>query len=200
MQFNHAEYKASYYQVTAIPKTGYPEVAFSGRSNVGKSSLINKILNRKRLAQVSKTPGKTRALNYFEIDHKYYFVDLPGFGYAKISKKEKAEWSSLIESYLKQSQHLKGIVHIIDCRRGMMETDWALIEFIDYIQKEINSDLNVLWVLSKSDKLKTKARSEVYKKTLDDLKCDPGQLVFFSALKGQGVVEIRKIIQEMLKR
>jgi len=200
MQFNSAEYVASFYKASDIPKTGYPEVAFAGRSNVGKSTLINKVINRKKIAQVSKTPGKTRALNYFEINYKYYFVDLPGFGYAKISKKEKETWGTLIESYLQSSKSLKGIVHIIDCRRGLMDIDRTLIEYIDYIQQNTNNSLKVLWVLSKSDKLKTKARSEVYKKVLDDLKCDPGQLIFFSALKGQGVVEIRKIIMEMLIR
>ncbi len=200
MQFNNAEYIASFYKASDIPRTGYPEIAFAGRSNVGKSTLINRVLNRKKLAQVSKTPGKTRALNYFEIDHKYYFVDLPGFGYAKISKKERETWGALIESYLQNSTKLKGIIHIIDCRRGLMDIDRALVEYIDYIQQKTNNNLKVLWVLSKSDKLKSKARPEIYKKALDDLECDPGQLIFFSALKGQGIVEIRKIIMEMLIR
>ena len=129
----------SYFNVEDLPKTGYPEIAFAGRSNVGKSSLINKILNRKKIAQVSKTPGKTKALNYFEINHKYYFVDLPGYGYAKVSKKERGSWGELIESYLVMSKNLKGIVHIIDCRRGIMDIDWALIEYLYLVQSKFNN-------------------------------------------------------------
>jgi len=175
-----------------------PEIAFAGRSNVGKSTLMNKVLNRKKLVQVSKTPGKTKALNYFEVDGKFHFVDLPGFGYAKVPLKEKQSWGKLIESYLKGSPNLKGLVHIIDSRRGLMDADWTLIEFVSYIHNELGKDLSVLYVLSKSDKLKSKVRSNTYKKAIQDLGCDPRQLIFFSALSGQGVAEIRKLILEIL--
>jgi GTP-binding protein len=198
MQFNKAEYLSSFFKFKDIPTTGLPEIAFAGRSNVGKSTLINKVLNRKKLVQVSKTPGKTKALNYFAVDNKYHFVDLPGFGYAKVPLKEKQSWGKLIENYLKGSPNLKGLVHIIDSRRGLMESDWTLIEFVSYIHNELGKDLNVLYVLSKSDKLKSKARSDTYQKTIQDLGCDPRQLIFFSALSGQGVTEIRKIIAEIL--
>ncbi|RKX19665.1 MAG: YihA family ribosome biogenesis GTP-binding protein [Candidatus Zixiibacteriota bacterium] len=194
MWFANAEYVGSFFKVEDIPKTGYPEIAFAGRSNVGKSTLINKILNRKKLAQVSKTPGKTRALNYFEIDHKYYFVDLPGFGYAKISKKDRERWGKLIESYFKTSKKLKGVIHIIDSRRGLMDSDRSLKEYIDYF------DIEVLWVLSKVDKLKNQARADIYKNTLHELNCSPQRLMFFSAVDGLGVTEIKKLIMEILKR
>ncbi len=194
MWFANAEYVGSFFKVEDIPKTGYPEIAFAGRSNVGKSTLINKILNRKKLAQVSKTPGKTRALNYFEIDHKYYFVDLPGFGYAKISKKDREQWGKLIESYFKTSKKLKGVIHIIDSRRGLMDSDRSLKEYIDYF------DIEVLWVLSKVDKLKNQARADIYKNTLHELNCSPQRLMFFSAVDGLGVTEIKKLIMEILKR
>jgi GTP-binding protein len=193
MRFTNAEYVGSFFKAGDIPKTGYPEIAFAGRSNVGKSTLINKILNRKKLAQVSKTPGKTRALNYFEIDHKYYFVDLPGFGYAKISKKDRGRWGKLIESYFKTSKKFKGMIHIIDSRRGLMDSDRTLIEYIYHF------DIDVLWVLSKVDKLKKQARAEVYQKTLQELKCSPQRLMFFSAVDGLGVIEIKNLIMEMLK-
>lgn len=193
MYFKNANYVSSFFKAKDIPKTGYPEIAFAGRSNVGKSTLINKILNRKKLAQVSKTPGKTRALNYFEIDHKYYFVDLPGFGFAKIPKKDKAQWNRLIESYFKTAKYLKGVVHIIDSRRGLMDSDRTLIEYISYF------NINVLWVMSKADKLKKQARTEVYQNTLQELGCDPQRLIFFSAVNGLGVFEIRNLIMEMLK-
>ena len=194
MWFANAEYVGSFFKVEDIPKTGYPEIAFAGRSNVGKSTLINKILNRKKLAQVSKSPGKTRALNYFEIDHKYYFVDLPGFGYAKISKKDREQWGKLIESYFKTSKKLKGVIHIIDSRRGLMDSDRSLKEYIDYF------DIEVLWVLSKVDKLKNQARADIYRNTLHELNCSPQRLMFFSAVDGLGVTEIKKLIMEILKR
>jgi len=198
MQFNNAQYITSVFNIKTIPDTGHPEVAFAGRSNVGKSTLINKVLNRKKLVQVSKSPGKTKALNYFEISSKYYFVDLPGYGYAKVSKSERKEWGKLLDDYFRNSKNLNGLVHIIDSRRGLQTVDWELIEFMGYIQKEINNKLNVLWILSKSDKLKKREQSQIYKKTLNELECHPEQLVFFSALNGQGLLEIRKLIMEML--
>jgi GTP-binding protein len=200
MQFKNAEYIASFYNINDIPNTGYPEIAFAGRSNVGKSSLINKVLNRKRLAQVSKTPGKTRALNYFEIDRKYYFVDLPGFGFAKISQKERKSWGKLIESYLNNSANLVGLVHIIDSRRGLTDLDRMLIDFLQASLMRSSRKLHILWVLSKADKIGKKIRTEVYTKVLQELDCDPYQLVFFSILSGQGVVEVRKNIMEMLSQ
>lgn len=200
MKFNQAEYVASYFSHNDIPQTGYPEVAFAGRSNVGKSTLINNVLNRKKLVQVSKTPGKTKALNYFEINSKYYFVDLPGFGFAKVPKAERLTWGKLIDGYLSNSSGLKGLVHIIDCRRGVLKTDWTLIEFISHINNELEKDIQVLYVLSKADKLKNKARAEIYKSTLNDLKCDPQQLIFSSSLSGQGIPEIRKLVAEIITR
>ena len=200
MQFKDAKYVASYFKLKDIPRTGYPEIAFAGRSNAGKSTLINKILNRKKLVQVSNTPGKTKALNYFEINGKYYFVDLPGFGYAKISKTERDSWGELIEAFLKDSPQLKGLVHIIDSRRGILDVDWTLIEYVSYIHNELGKDLNVVYVLSKADKLKNKARGEVYKSTIDELQCDPRQLIFSSAISGQGITEIRNAVAEILSR
>jgi GTP-binding protein len=200
MQFNEAKYLSSFFDFNHLPTSGYPEIAFAGRSNVGKSTLINKVLNRKKLAQVAKTPGKTRALNYFEVDGKYYFVDLPGYGFARVSKKERNAWEKLIESYLKNSSRLKGLIHIMDSRRGVLDTDWTLIEFISYIYKSLDRKIEVLYVLSKADKLKAKARSETYKEVLAKLGCDPRQLIFFSSLNGQGLYEIRNSIMEILNR
>ena len=199
MFFKQAKYLSSYFKFEAIPKFNIPEIAFAGRSNVGKSTLINKVLNRKSLVQVSKTPGKTRALNYFEIDGKYHFVDLPGYGFAKVSKSDRDAWGKLIESYLSGSPNLKGLVHILDCRRGLTELDWTLIEFVSYINSRQDKSLQVVYVLSKADKLKSKGRSEIYRRVLAELQCDPRQLIFFSAINGQGVIEIRKIIAGILE-
>jgi GTP-binding protein len=200
MLFKEAEFVGSFYDVAQAPRTSFPEVAFAGRSNVGKSTLINKVLNRKKLAQVSKTPGKTKALNYFAVDRKFYFVDLPGYGFAKISKKERLDWGALIESYLHNSVALKGIVHIIDSRRGMMETDWLLVDFINDINKNRVLALKTVWVLSKIDKLGMNARTETLGKTIQLLRCQASQVIGFSAINGDGVFEIRKLIREMFTK
>ena len=200
MLFREAEFVGSFYDVAQAPRTGYPEVAFAGRSNVGKSTLINKVLNRKKLVQVSKTPGKTRALNYFVVDRKFYFVDLPGYGFAKISKMERQNWGKLIESYLRNSVVLKGIVHIIDSRRGLMETDWLLVDFVADINKKREAALKTIWILSKIDKLGARAKAESLGKTVRLLKCREAQVIGFSAINGDGVFEIRKLIREMLTK
>jgi GTP-binding protein len=194
MEFSEAAFIGSFYKIEQIPRNSYPQIAFAGRSNVGKSSLLNRILNRKNLAQVAKTPGKTRALNFYEIDRKYYFVDLPGYGFAKISKEEQDAWRKLIDSYLGQSEQLKGVIHIIDSRRGLDDADLDLIEYIEAPQTR------ALWVLSKSDKLSVSEKKNIYQDTLNRLRCSPKDLVFFSSLDGTGVVELRKQILEMLKQ
>lgn len=200
MLFKEAEFVGSFYDAAQTPRTGYPEVAFAGRSNVGKSTLINKVLNRKKLVQVSKTPGKTRALNYFMVDRKFYFVDLPGYGFAKISKKERLDWGALIESYLHNSVALKGIVHIIDSRRGLMETDWLLVDFVADVNKKREAALKTIWILSKIDKLGKRTKVESISKTVRLLKCRESQVIGFSAINGDGVFEIRKLIREMLTK
>lgn len=198
MQFKNARYLSSYFDVSELPKTDFPEIAFAGRSNVGKSTLINTVLNRKKLALVSKTPGKTRALNYYEVDGKYYFVDLPGYGFARVSKKERYAWEPLIESYLKTSPNLKGVVHVLDSRLGLTDLDYTLVEYSGHIKRNVNARLGLLWVLTKADKLGSQARKERYQEVLSGLGSDPPCLVFFSALNGTGVVEVRRRIMEIL--
>ncbi len=129
------------------PEEGLPEIAFAGKSNVGKSSLINTIINRKRLAKTSSTPGRTQMINYFTINGSYFFVDLPGYGYAKVSKEQKKGWGQMLEDYLQGSPNLKAVVLILDIRRLLQADDWTLIEFLNAY------DIPIILVLTKTDKI-----------------------------------------------
>jgi GTP-binding protein len=136
------------------PELELPEIAFSGRSNVGKSSLINSLLNRKKLVKVSSNPGKTRTINFFLINEQYVMVDLPGYGYAAVSKSEKASWGRMIEDYLKYRENLKNVVLLVDIRHAPTADDKLMYDFIKYYRK------SVIVVATKLDKI---TRSSVNK-------------------------------------
>ena len=147
MKITSVEFIKSVARIDQAPADGLPEIAFAGRSNVGKSSLLNALLNRKKMALVSSTPGKTRLLNYFLINNSFYFVDLPGYGYAKASKSMLVEWQKLIERYLTTSPHLRGIVALFDLRHNITNMDLDLIEWLGMQQ------LSTVLVGTKADKL-----------------------------------------------
>lgn len=129
------------------PKTGYPEIGFLGRSNVGKSSLTNVLINRRDYAHTSGQPGKTQTLNFYEVNHKLYFVDVPGYGYAKVSKTEREKWASMIETYLTQRDTLRGVISLIDGRHEPTEFDLQMRDWLEYY------NIPVLYVATKVDKI-----------------------------------------------
>jgi GTP-binding protein len=129
------------------PADNLPEIVIAGRSNSGKSTLINNLANNKKLAKVSSTPGKTRLINFCVIDKKFYLVDLPGYGFAKISHEEKSQWESLIESYLKVSTNLKIVCLLIDSRHGILQSDRQMMEWLNYFHRPY------IIILTKSDKI-----------------------------------------------
>ena len=137
-----------------FPSDGLPEVAFAGRSNVGKSSLLNALAGRRSLARTSGTPGKTRECNYYRVNETLYFVDLPGFGYAKTSKQERARWARLIERYVEERETLRLLVHLVDSRRAPGETDRSFIEWMR------GRDVPYAMALSKCDKLSGNERAK----------------------------------------
>ena len=137
----------SFYKLNQLPKDSLPQIAFAGRSNVGKSSLLNKITGHRKAAKVSQTPGKTRALNFFLINDKFYFVDLPGYGYAKVSKVERASWGQLIEDYLVATQNLAGLMVLLDSRRDPNKADEELIEWLG------EKELPCVAIITKTDKI-----------------------------------------------
>ena len=175
-----------------LPRDRLPEVAFAGRSNVGKSSALNRLVNLKKLAKISSTPGKTRMINFFLINKNLYFVDLPGYGYARAPKSMQKSWGKLVEDYLKERENLKGTVLLVDSRRGPMEPDLQLLEWLDYY------GLSKLIVLTKKDKLSRSAVLENARKTCEVLKLDSGSLVLFSAKTGEGKDKILNWIQHVI--
>lgn len=191
MNFNKAEFKTSYGTFKQIPPSSKTEIAFAGRSNVGKSSLINKIFNRKSLARVSAVPGKTATINFFELEN-IHFVDLPGYGYAKVAKSEKQRWAELIEGYLNDDRDLALVFQLVDFRHPPTADDIMMINFL------IDSGLPFVVVLTKADKLSKKQRAERREALLTELPCaEDITVIEFSAQTGEGVEEIRAIIEEI---
>ena len=137
-----------------FPRSGIPEVAVSGRSNVGKSSLLNTLFMRKNLARVSREPGKTRTVNFFSVNDKFYLVDLPGYGYAKVSKSQRESWQRVIRGYLRHRETLAGVVQLVDARHDPTRDDLRMI------QELIDAEREFLIVLTKADKLKRSQRSK----------------------------------------
>lgn len=191
MNYNKAEFKASYGSLKQLPPPERPEFAFSGRSNVGKSSLINKLLNRKALARVSSVPGKTVTVNFYSLEN-IYIVDLPGYGYAKVAKSEKERWAGLVEGYLRERESLALVFQLIDFRHPPTADDLLMIDFL------VESEIPFVVVLTKADKLKKSERVKRRTALLSELPyADEITMVEFSAETGEGRDELRKIMEEI---
>jgi GTP-binding protein len=173
------------------PETTLPEVAFAGRSNVGKSSLLNALVRRKAFARVSRTPGRTREINFFEVNRRFVLVDLPGYGYAQISKARRAEWRPLIEGYLRGSEQLRGVVQLLDARREPSDDDLRMLEFLG----EIGAPTIV--AVTKVDKLTPRAAAERVQALTDSLGLDTDQVIPFSAHTGRGRDELASAIVQL---
>ena len=148
MKIHSAEFLLSASTIRQFPAATLPEIAFAGRSNVGKSTLINSLLSRKKLVKTSGTPGKTQLINFFKVNDQFYFVDLPGYGYAKVPESVQRKWQKLVEAYLSERETLRSVVLIIDCRHNPTIQDRQLLEWLEYYQRPS------LIVASKIDKLK----------------------------------------------
>ena len=170
-----------------FPREGFPEVAFLGRSNVGKSSLINVLVGQKKLAFTSSKPGCTQTLNFYRIDGAMYFVDLPGYGYAKVSKTQTLEWQKLIENYLREREPLSLAILVLDARRGWMETDLDLKRWLEQRQRPF------LVIATKVDKLKNQKELQQSLKSFREEGVEP---LLFSAETGRGVREIWQAIMK----
>jgi GTP-binding protein len=174
------------------PAPRLPEVAFSGRSNVGKSSLLNALVRRKALARVSSTPGKTREINFFDVNGEFLLVDLPGYGYARVSKTQRASWRPLIEGYLRTSTELRGVVQLIDARHEPTADDLTMLEFLAELE------VPTLVVLTKTDKLRPRDVPERVRAIAERAGVEPSQLIPFSAVTGEGRDELADALVELL--
>lgn len=175
------------------PPSDLPEIAFAGRSNVGKSSLLNTLVRRKSFARVSRTPGRTREINFFRVNNGFVLVDLPGYGYARISKEKKSEWRPMIEAYLRRTGALRGIVLLLDIRREPTDDDRAMLDFLAEVE------VPTIVALTKTDKLTKSAAQGRAAEISRALALDADQVIPFSAVTGAGRVELLEAIVQLVE-
>lgn len=192
MNYNKAEFERAYGILSQLPPSNESEIAFAGRSNVGKSSLLNKLFNRKQLARVSSVPGKTITINFYNVED-VKFVDLPGYGYAKISKQELGRFADLMEDYFKTDRNIALVVQLIDMRHPLTKDDVGMITFM----KEM--DIPFIIVMTKADKLKKKAYEERLRLSKQELSfAGDVPVVPFSSVTGQGINGIKNYIEKAI--
>ena len=192
LNLNKAEFLKSAVSPSGFLAADLPCIVFAGKSNVGKSSVINRLLNRRNFARVGSQPGKTVHVNYFCIDRRAYFVDLPGYGYAKVSHGEKERWGDLIETYFNSERRIGLVFQLIDMRHAPTKDDLMMVDFL------IENEFPFVVVLTKKDKLSKKQQEERLRALQTELPCaDQIHMVPFSAMNGDGVEELRAIIDEI---
>jgi GTP-binding protein len=194
VEVRSVEFAGSLFDAGAPVPGDLPQVAFSGRSNVGKSSLINVLLRRtrKKLARVSATPGKTRSLNFYRVNDVFFLVDLPGFGFARVSSRVRQSWKALVEDYLVGEPKLRGVVHLVDARHDPTNTDLEMVEFL------ATRGVPTLVVLTKMDKLKRMARESAVATAVEQLNIDEDQVLGFSSKTGQGREELLTALEDLI--
>lgn len=193
MKYEKAEFKSAYGTFEQLPPSDLPEIAFAGRSNVGKSSLLNKLFMRKNLARVSSVPGKTITINFYGVDG-VNFVDLPGYGYAKVSRSEKQRWAKMMEGYFNSDRNIKLVIQLVDMRHPPTADDIMMMEFLE------STGIDFIVVMTKSDKL----NKGDYKKRLEKSKeemsfIDSEYIIPFSSQTGENIEKIKAIIESHLE-
>lgn len=176
------------------PPEALPEVAFIGRSNVGKSSLLNMLVRRKAIARVSRTPGRTQEVNFFQVNNDLVLVDLPGYGYARVSKTKRHSWQPLIDGYLRMTSQLRGIVLLLDIRRDPNAEDLAMLDYL------ADLEIPTLVVITKVDKLGNAQRRERLKAVIDTIEVDESQVIASSAHTGQGRNELAEAVASLVSQ
>jgi len=193
MKVSSAAFLRSALHPRDFPKDGLPEIAFAGRSNVGKSSLLNTLLRRKGLAKTSKTPGKTRTINFFSVNERLYFVDLPGYGFAKVSKDLQATWGAMITSYLYDREPLRLVAHLIDARHPPTRNDHELLALLE------DAETPTLLLATKIDKVRSSQRRAAIATIRKDFELDEDALILpMSSVTGEGIRELWQILDEQI--
>ena len=194
MDYSKAQFERAYATFEQLPASTMPEIVFSGRSNVGKSSLINKVFNRKNLARVSSVPGKTITINFYSCGNDAKIVDLPGYGYAKVAKSEKTRWANMMEQYFNSGRDIKLVVQLVDMRHPATADDIMMMEFLEH------AGIDYIVVMTKSDKLnKGEYRSRVENSRQELSFVDPENIIPFSSQTGENVDKIKAIIESRLE-
>ena len=194
MDYSKAQFERAYGTFEQLPASTMPEIVFSGRSNVGKSSLINKVFNRKNLARVSSVPGKTITINFYSCGNEAKIVDLPGYGYAKVAKSEKTRWANMMEQYFNSGRDIKLVVQLVDMRHPATADDIMMMEFLEH------AGIDYIVVMTKSDKLnKGEYRSRVENSRQELSFVDPENIIPFSSQTGENVDKIKAIIESRLE-
>jgi GTP-binding protein len=192
MIIKSAEFVKSAVKPSQYPSAELPEIAFAGRSNVGKSSLINTILNRKRLVKTSRTPGRTQLINFFEINKAFTFVDLPGYGYAKVPASVKKSWGPMVETYLSTRKTLRGVVLIMDIRREQGRQELDFIDWLEYYS------IPSILILTKTDKLSKTKQIKQRLSIEKDLGVDNNDLILFSAKSRRGKDAVWDAVEQLI--
>ena len=187
----NAEFVKSAFFAKDYPESDLPEIAFVGRSNVGKSSMINSLLGRKKLVKVSAKPGKTRTINFFNIEEKLMLVDLPGYGFAAVSKSERASWAKCIETYLTERHNLKACVLILDIRRKPSDEDLDMLGWLS------DTETNTLVVLTKTDKLSNNQIAKQLKIIAEEVGIDKEHFFLYSSITGRGKDEVWQAVESV---
>ena len=194
MDYSKAQFERAYGTFEQLPASTMPEIVFSGRSNVGKSSLINKVFNRKNLARVSSVPGKTITINFYSCGNEAKIVDLPGYGYAKVAKSEKTRWANMMEQYFNSGRDIKLVVQLVDMRHPATADDIMMMEFLEH------AGIDYIVVMTKSDKLnKSEYKSRVENSRQELSFVDPENIIPFSSQTGENVDKIKAIIESRLE-
>ena len=192
MHVKSAEFLTSAVKTNQYPAADLPEVAFAGRSNVGKSSLINKLVNRKRLVKTSSTPGRTQLINFFQVNGEISLVDLPGYGYAKVPAAVKRQWGPMVEAYIANRTNLKCVVLLMDLRRIPRDEEFSLLDWVHH------NEIPTILVLTKADKLSKTQRQKQCRSAAEVLGVDASDFILFSAKTGLGKEELWRSIEGVL--
>ena len=189
MTIRSAKFMFSLAKLRPFPGQGLPEIAMAGKSNVGKSSMINSLLGNSKLARTSSEPGKTRLVNFFQVNERFWLVDLPGYGFAKAPKAERDKWGAMIEGYLQGSQHLKRVLHLVDIRHAPTGDDQMMVEYLRHY------DIPFTVVATKADKLSKAARGRSIPLICRTLAVQPWEVIPYSSEDGTGREKILELLE-----